>query len=67
MVLNSLYDPTCLYASLTILGHVHYEMCKGVPGDLNSDLNQGITERLDNPTCNLVVSNGLKHNVLEAF
>lgn len=43
------------------------EMTDGVLVDLLSDLDRGITELLDSRRCNLVASDGPKHNVPEVF
>ncbi len=60
-------DPMCLYAPLTISRHVPDEMANGVLWDLLSDMNQGITELLDNLWCNLVALDAPIHNVQEVL
>ncbi len=63
MVLSSCMAPTCLYACLTMSGHAPNETTDGVLGYFLTDLDQGITELLDSLKCNLVASDGPKHNV----
>ncbi|MED6250067.1 hypothetical protein ATANTOWER_024156 [Ataeniobius toweri] len=55
----------CLYACPTTLRHAPYEMMDGVLGYLPLDPDQNITELMDSLRCNLVASDGPKHDVLE--
>ncbi|TWW64310.1 hypothetical protein D4764_03G0013180 [Takifugu flavidus] len=48
-----------------MLGHAPNETTNSVLGDLLPDLDQGITELLDNLRINLVAPDGPKHNVPE--
>lgn len=65
-VLSRRMPNTCFYMFLTMSEHAPNDMMYGVLGDL-SDLNQGITELLDRLRCNMVASDGLKHNVPQVF
>ncbi len=61
MVLRILYGPHVLVCM------PDNEMTDSVLGYFLPDLDQGITELLDSLRCNLVASDGPKHNVPEVF
>ncbi len=57
--------PTCLYALPTTSRHAPDEIMDGTLGDLLPDLDQGISELLDNLWCYLVAVDAPIHNIPE--